>query len=69
MPRPGPRQTDAEIDLCFLQNASEVGRRLDPKRFTLRTLQKRLDAVGDLFAPALRSTQRLPAPGKVGAPG
>ena len=48
---------------------SEVGRRLDPKRFTLRTLQKRLDAVGDLFAPALRSTQRLPAPGKVGAPG
>jgi bifunctional non-homologous end joining protein LigD len=48
---------------------SEVGRRLDPKRFTLKTLQKRLDAVGDLFAPALRSAQRLPPPGTVGAPG
>lgn len=39
---------------------SEVSRRLEPSRFNLRTLRKRLDAVGDLFAPALKSTQRLP---------
>jgi bifunctional non-homologous end joining protein LigD len=39
----------------------EVNRRLDPQRFTLKTLHKRLDAVGDLFAPARSSTQRLPA--------
>ncbi len=39
---------------------SEVNGRLDPKRFTLRTLARRLDAVGDLFAPALSSKQKLP---------
>lgn len=39
---------------------SEVTRRLDPARFNLRTLKKRLDTVGDLFAPALENPQRLP---------
>ncbi|NTX09385.1 DNA polymerase domain-containing protein [Myxococcus sp. CA056] len=39
---------------------SEVTRRLDPARFNLRTLKKRLDAVGDLFAPALKHSQKLP---------
>ncbi|WP_338870493.1 DNA ligase D [Myxococcus stipitatus] len=39
---------------------SEVSRRLEPSRFNLRTLRKRLDAVGDLFAPALKCKQRLP---------
>ncbi|WP_141323357.1 DNA ligase D [Myxococcus sp. AB025B] len=39
---------------------SEVTRRLDPARFNLRTLEKRLDQVGDLFAPALKHPQRLP---------
>ncbi|WP_368670414.1 non-homologous end-joining DNA ligase [Myxococcus sp. AM011] len=39
---------------------SEVTRRLDPARFNLRTLKKRLDAVGDLFAPALKHPRRLP---------
>ncbi|MCP3103102.1 DNA ligase D [Myxococcus sp. K15C18031901] len=39
---------------------SEVTRRLDPTRFNLRTLRKRLDTVGDLFAPTRRHTQRLP---------
>ncbi len=32
---------------------SEVTRRLDPSRFNLKTVRKRLDAVGDLFAPVL----------------
>ncbi len=39
---------------------SEVTRKLDPKRFTLRTLRERLDKVGDLFAPVLTARQRLP---------
>ncbi len=39
---------------------SEVTRRLDPMRYNLGTLRKRLDAVGDLFAPALKGTQHLP---------
>jgi bifunctional non-homologous end joining protein LigD len=39
---------------------SEVTRRLDPARYNLGTLRKRLDAVGDLFAPALKGKQRLP---------
>ncbi|RKH64996.1 DNA ligase D [Corallococcus llansteffanensis] len=39
---------------------SEVDGRLDPHRFRLKTLKKRLDAVGDLFAPALRTKQTLP---------
>ncbi|MBN8229239.1 DNA ligase D [Corallococcus macrosporus] len=39
---------------------SEVNGRLDPHRFRLETLKKRLDAVGDLFAPVLRVKQVLP---------
>lgn len=39
---------------------SEVTRRLDPTRFNLRTVRKRLDAVGDLFAPVLEGKQKLP---------
>jgi len=39
---------------------SEVKRRLDPSRFNLKTLRKRLDAVGDLFAPVLETKQKLP---------
>ncbi|WNG24344.1 DNA ligase D [Cystobacter fuscus] len=39
---------------------SEVTRRLDPSRFTLGTLRKRLDKVGDLFSPALTGRQSLP---------
>ena len=39
---------------------SEVTRRLDPSRFNLKTLRKRLDAVGDLFAPVLTTRQKLP---------
>ncbi|GMU04658.1 DNA ligase D [Corallococcus caeni] len=39
---------------------SEVNGRLDPHRFRLETLKKRLDAVGDLFAPVLRVKQLLP---------
>ncbi|MCE9672324.1 DNA ligase D [Myxococcus stipitatus] len=39
---------------------SEVTRRLDPSRFNARTLRRRLDKVGDLFAPARQHTQRLP---------
>ncbi|PTL83613.1 DNA ligase D [Vitiosangium sp. GDMCC 1.1324] len=41
---------------------SEVTPRLDPRRFTLDTLRRRLDQVGDLFAPALTGGQRLPGP-------
>jgi bifunctional non-homologous end joining protein LigD len=32
---------------------------LDPKAFTIRTARKRLDAMGDLFAPALTGTLKL----------
>jgi bifunctional non-homologous end joining protein LigD len=39
---------------------SEVNGRLNPHRFRLKTLKKRLDAVGDLFAPVLRVKQVLP---------
>ncbi len=39
---------------------SEVTNTLDPKAFTLKTMRARLDAVGDLFAPALNGKQRLP---------
>jgi len=38
---------------------SEVTPALDPKAFTLRTLRRRLDARGDLFAPALRGQLQL----------
>ncbi|SEU26910.1 DNA ligase D [Stigmatella erecta] len=37
----------------------EVTRKLDPLRFNLKTLAKRLDAVGDLFAQALQGNQTL----------
>jgi bifunctional non-homologous end joining protein LigD len=39
----------------------EVTRRLDPARFTLRTMPRRLDRLGDLFEPALRGGARLPS--------
>jgi bifunctional non-homologous end joining protein LigD len=39
---------------------SEVTRKLDPSRFNLKTVRKRLDAVGDLFAPVLQVKQKLP---------
>jgi bifunctional non-homologous end joining protein LigD len=39
---------------------SEVTRRLDPSRFNIQTLRKRLDAVGDLFVPVLKTKQKLP---------
>jgi bifunctional non-homologous end joining protein LigD len=44
---------------------SEVTPRLDPRRFTLDTVRRRLDKVGDLFAPALTGGQMLPhVPGR-----
>jgi bifunctional non-homologous end joining protein LigD len=39
---------------------SEVTPKLNPMDFTLRTLPRRLDKVGDLFAPALAGKARLP---------
>jgi DNA ligase D-like protein (predicted polymerase) len=38
---------------------TEVGRDLDPRRFTLRTLRARLDAAGDLAAPLRSGAARL----------
>ncbi len=38
----------------------EVDARLSPAQFTIRSMPKRLKDVGDLFAPVLRSAQRLP---------
>jgi bifunctional non-homologous end joining protein LigD len=38
----------------------EVTPKLNPGRYTLRTMPRRLDKVGDLFAPALAGTARLP---------
>ncbi|MDP2274996.1 MAG: hypothetical protein Q8K32_29910 [Archangium sp.] len=35
-------------------------RSTDPSRFTLKTFEKRLAQVGDLFAPALARSGRLP---------
>lgn len=40
---------------------SEVTPRLNPARFTLDTVRRRLDKVGDLFAPALAGGQMLPS--------
>ncbi|MBI4011897.1 MAG: DNA ligase D [Candidatus Rokubacteria bacterium] len=40
---------------------SEVTPRLDPLRYTIRTMPGRLDKVGDLFDPALRNGVRLPS--------
>ncbi len=39
---------------------SEVTRKLDPSRFNLKTVRKRLDAVGDLFSPMFKVKQKLP---------
>jgi bifunctional non-homologous end joining protein LigD len=39
---------------------SEVTPKLDPLRYTLKTMPRRLDKVGDLFAPALGGGGRLP---------
>jgi bifunctional non-homologous end joining protein LigD len=39
---------------------TEVTRRLDPSRFTIRTMPRRIERTGDLFAPALSSRARLP---------
>lgn len=38
----------------------EVALTLDPSRFTIKNFEKRLAQVGDLFAPALARTGRLP---------
>ncbi len=40
---------------------SEVTAKLDPLRYTIRTMPGRLDKVGDLFEPALRDGVRLPS--------
>jgi len=39
---------------------SEVTEKLDPRAFTLQTMPRRLDKLGDLFAPVLSTSQRLP---------
>ena len=39
---------------------SEVTPALDPAAFTIKSMPGRLEKVGDLFAPALEGTQRLP---------
>jgi len=39
----------------------EVTKKLDPLKFTIRTMPKRLDKVGDLFAPALKGGVKLPS--------
>ena len=44
---------------------SEVTRDLDPQAFNLRTVVKRLEKLGDLFEPALRGAQKLPAVARV----
>lgn len=38
---------------------NEIIPALDPRAFTIRTARKRLDAMGDLFAPALTGTLKL----------
>ena len=40
---------------------SEVTSRLDPGRYTIRTMPKRLEKVGDLFADAMKVGVRLPS--------
>ncbi len=39
---------------------SEVTKRLDPLRYTIKTMPKRLDKVGDLFEPVLSGGIKLP---------
>jgi bifunctional non-homologous end joining protein LigD len=38
----------------------EITKKLDPSKFNLRTMPKRLDKVGDLFEPALEAGAKLP---------
>jgi bifunctional non-homologous end joining protein LigD len=38
----------------------EVSEKLDPSKFTIKTMPARLDKVGDLFEPALKNGVRLP---------
>jgi len=38
----------------------EVTAKLNPMDFNLKTVPRRIDEVGDLFAPALSGKQRLP---------
>ncbi len=38
----------------------ELGPKLNPMDFNLKTMPRRIDEVGDLFAPALNGRQRLP---------
>lgn len=40
---------------------SEITRKLDPSRFNLRTMPRRLDKVGDLFEEVFRNRAKLPA--------
>lgn len=40
---------------------SEVGPTLDPRRYTLKTMRARIDAVGDLAAPLRAGSIRLDA--------
>ena len=47
---------------------SEVGAKLDPAKFTLRTMPARLDRVGDLFAEVLTQGGRLPQPPTIPPP-
>jgi bifunctional non-homologous end joining protein LigD len=39
---------------------SEVTKKLDPLKFNLRTMPKRLDKVGDLFEDVLKKRAKLP---------
>ena len=39
----------------------EIHRKLDPKKFNLRTMPDRLAKVGDLFEGAFRNRAKLPA--------
>lgn len=42
---------------------SEVTRRLDPQRYTIKTMPRRLEKVGDLFEPVLSGGVKLPSLG------
>ncbi len=39
---------------------SEITKKLDPMKFTMRTMPKRLDKVGDLFADVFKNRAKLP---------
>jgi bifunctional non-homologous end joining protein LigD len=40
---------------------SEITKRLDPLKFNLKTMPKRLDKVGDLFEDVFKKKAKLPA--------